>query len=152
MNRALSRIFLVKHLQGAEATDLEVASARRVGAAAMRALPPDRLARKRDLGRTFPAFHLSRKRVISNEAGRCNSFLVRLSVESNTPLHWRRRGVCFRRCAGLRFSSEGGALLIRGGRLMTRYFGQPWPTVASPRPEAWLPLIFSSRNRARDYF
>lgn len=55
-----------------------------------------------------------------------------------------------RRCAGLRFSSEGGALLIRGGRLMTRYFGHPWPTVASPRPERWLPFMFSSLNQARD--
>jgi hypothetical protein len=48
-----------------------------------------------------------------------------------------------RRCAGLRYSSEGGALVIRGGRL-SRLIAQPFPDMRSPRPEPWLPLVFSS--------
>jgi hypothetical protein len=39
-----------------------------------------------------------------------------------------------RACAGLRYSSEGGALLIRWGATMSRF----------PRPGAWLPHMFSS--------
>lgn len=52
-----------------------------------------------------------------------------------------------RTCAMLRYSSEGGALLIRGG-LVSRLLGQPFPTASSPRPELWLPLVFSSLDQA----
>ena len=52
-----------------------------------------------------------------------------------------------RTCAMLRYSSEGGALLIRGG-LVSRLVGQYFPDVSSPRPEPWLPYIFSSPKDA----
>lgn len=52
-----------------------------------------------------------------------------------------------RKCAGLRYSSEGGALLFRGG-ILSRLFGQPVGAVSSPRPEPWLPLVFSSPAQA----
>jgi hypothetical protein len=52
-----------------------------------------------------------------------------------------------RTCCTLRYSSEGGALLIRGG-LVSRLLGQPFPDVSSPRPELWLPNIFSSPREA----
>jgi hypothetical protein len=48
-----------------------------------------------------------------------------------------------RKCAELRYSSEGGALLIGGG-LLSRLLRQPFPDVSSPRPEAWLPYMFTS--------
>ena len=52
-----------------------------------------------------------------------------------------------RTCCTLRYSSEGGALLIRGG-LVSRLLGQPFPDVPSPRPDLWLPNIFSSPRDA----
>ncbi len=41
----------------------------------------------------------------------------------------------------LRYSSEGGALLIRGGRL-SRLLRMEVPDMSSPRPELWLPYVF----------
>jgi len=55
-----------------------------------------------------------------------------------------------RRCAGLRYSSEGGALLIRCGGLLSRLLGQPPGPVSSPRPEPWLPFVFTSLDQAAD--
>ena len=52
-----------------------------------------------------------------------------------------------RECAGLRYSSEGGALLLRGGPI-SRLLRLPIPDVSSPRPEPWLPLVFSSPSDA----
>lgn len=52
-----------------------------------------------------------------------------------------------RRCAGLRYASEGGALLIRCRGILSRLFGEPGP-VPCPRPEPWLPLVFSSPEQA----
>lgn len=56
-----------------------------------------------------------------------------------------------RRCARLRYSSEGSALLFRGG-ILSRLFGQPVGPVSSPRPEPWLPYVFSSPDRAAAIF
>ena len=48
-----------------------------------------------------------------------------------------------RMCAKLRYSSEGGALLIRPGRIL------PWlDTVRSPRPELWLFYVLTSLEAA----
>jgi hypothetical protein len=46
-----------------------------------------------------------------------------------------------RRCAGLRYSSEGGALIIR-----SRLFGR----ARCDRPDLWYPLVFSSPTQAGD--
>ena len=54
-----------------------------------------------------------------------------------------------RRCAELRYSSEGGALLMRGG-MLSRILGRPIRSVSSPRPEPWLPFVFSSLDQALD--
>jgi hypothetical protein len=54
-----------------------------------------------------------------------------------------------RTCAGLRYVSEGGALLIRGGRI-SRLLGAYVPDVPSPRPEPWYPYVFSSPAEAAD--
>jgi hypothetical protein len=55
-----------------------------------------------------------------------------------------------RRCAELRYSSEGGALLIRGG-IMSRILRQPFPAFSSPRPESWFPHVFTSLDDAIDF-
>jgi hypothetical protein len=52
-----------------------------------------------------------------------------------------------RRCAGLRYSSEGRALLFSGGTL-SRLFGEPVGPVSSPRPEPWLPFVFTDLDDA----
>jgi hypothetical protein len=48
-----------------------------------------------------------------------------------------------RECAGLRYSSEGGALVMRGGPL-SRLLRMHVPDMSSPRPEPWLPYVFAS--------
>jgi hypothetical protein len=53
-----------------------------------------------------------------------------------------------RRCAGLTYSSEGGALMIRGG-VISRLLRHPFPDVPSPRPDPWTPLVFSSPGQAK---
>ena len=48
-----------------------------------------------------------------------------------------------RTCCTLRYSSEGGALVMRGGpisRLLRRFV----PDESAPRPESWIPYVFSS--------
>src|SRR5215472_2854183 len=54
-----------------------------------------------------------------------------------------------RECAGLRYSSEGGALVMRGGPI-SRLLGRPVPDIPSPRPEPWLPYVFASPLDAVD--
>ena len=54
-----------------------------------------------------------------------------------------------RTCAMLRYSSEGSALLIRGG-MLSRILGRPFPDVSSPRPEPWLPYVFTSFEQAME--
>jgi hypothetical protein len=49
-----------------------------------------------------------------------------------------------RKCNGLRFASEGGALLIRPRGTLRLIFG----TGHSPRPESWLPYVFTSTEEA----
>jgi hypothetical protein len=51
-----------------------------------------------------------------------------------------------RTCAGLRYASEGGALLIRSRRVMGRLLG----VGRSPRPEPWEPLIFTRPEQAAE--
>ncbi len=53
-----------------------------------------------------------------------------------------------RRCAGLRYSSEGTALMYRSG-VVSRIFGMPCAATKCPRPDAWLPYVFSSPEAAR---
>jgi hypothetical protein len=52
-----------------------------------------------------------------------------------------------RSCARLRYSSEGGALVLRGGPI-SRLLGLPCPDARSPRPEPWLPYVFTSIEQA----
>lgn len=54
----------------------------------------------------------------------------------------RSRWKC-RACAGLRYASEGGALVFRPRGLLARC--GPWP--AHERPESWLPEILNSREQ-----
>jgi hypothetical protein len=54
-----------------------------------------------------------------------------------------------RTCAMLCYSSEGSALLIRGG-MLSRILGRPFPDVSSPRPEPWLPYVFTSFEQAME--
>ena len=51
----------------------------------------------------------------------------------------RSRWQC-RACAGLRYASEGGALLIRSGGMIGGLFG----VGRSDRPDPWYPYVFSS--------
>src|SRR5271154_1030063 len=53
-------------------------------------------------------------------------------------ISWRCRS-----CARLRYSSEGGALVLRGGPI-SRLLRYPCPDLSSPRPESWLPYVFTS--------
>ena len=52
-----------------------------------------------------------------------------------------------RACAGLRYASEGGVLVLRG-RGVSRLLGQPVPDLASPRPEPWLPYVLTRPEEA----
>lgn len=52
-----------------------------------------------------------------------------------------------RKCAQLRFASEGGALLIRHRGWIARFHG---PELRSERPEPWHPYIFSDPRDAVD--
>ncbi len=54
-----------------------------------------------------------------------------------------------RECARLRYSSEGGALVMRGGPI-SRLLGLRVPDESSPRPEPWLPYVFASPLDAAD--
>lgn len=49
-----------------------------------------------------------------------------------------------RPCAGLRYSSEGGALWIRGRGAIARMFEAALGPCHSPRPELWLPYVITS--------
>jgi hypothetical protein len=49
-----------------------------------------------------------------------------------------------RPCAGLRYSSEGGALVLRSRWAFFRALETAYGRSRSPRPEPWLPLVFSS--------
>jgi hypothetical protein len=55
---------------------------------------------------------------------------------------WRCRS-----CARLRYSSEGSALLFRGGRI-SRLLRHPCPDLRSPRPDPWLPCVFTDIDQA----
>ena len=48
-----------------------------------------------------------------------------------------------RSCCTLRYSSEGGALVMRGGPI-SRLLGQFVPDESAPRPEPWVPYVFAS--------
>jgi hypothetical protein len=50
-----------------------------------------------------------------------------------------------RECAQLRYSSEGRALVLSGGPI-SRLLKHPCPDLSSPRPDSWLPHVFTSIN------
>jgi hypothetical protein len=54
-----------------------------------------------------------------------------------------------RSCAGLRYASEGGALVSRGGPI-SRLLRMPCPDMRHPRPEPWLPYVFTSPEEAAE--
>jgi len=49
-----------------------------------------------------------------------------------------------RSCAGLRYSSEGSALVLRGRGFWFHALEAEYGTSRSPRPERWLPEVFNS--------
>jgi hypothetical protein len=53
-----------------------------------------------------------------------------------------------RSCARLRYSSEGGALVLRG-RTISRLLRYPYHDLSSPRPESWLPYVLTSIHDPR---
>lgn len=55
-----------------------------------------------------------------------------------------------RRCAGLRYSSEGGALVSHGRGVIARLFEQRFGPVRSRAPERWFPKVFSSPFEAAE--
>ena len=59
----------------------------------------------------------------------------------------RRTDWCCRSCNRLRYSSEGGALVSRGGPI-SRLLRIPCPDMHHPRPEPWYPYVFSSPEDA----
>jgi hypothetical protein len=60
----------------------------------------------------------------------------------------RKIGWRCRSCARLRYSSEGGALVLRGGPI-SRLLRYPVPDVSSPRPEPRLPYVITSIDDPR---
>ena len=52
-------------------------------------------------------------------------------------------------CARLRYSSEGGALVHRSRWVFARLVEQQFGPCCSPRPEPWLPYIFTSIDDPR---
>jgi hypothetical protein len=55
----------------------------------------------------------------------------------------QRCGWQCRKCARLRYSSEGGALVLRGGPI-SRLLRMEFPDMFSPRPDPWCPYLFTS--------
>ncbi|MGD0957202.1 MAG: hypothetical protein ABR953_10295 [Candidatus Acidiferrales bacterium] len=53
-----------------------------------------------------------------------------------------------RQCAGLRYSSEGGALVLRGRGSWFRALEVEFGTTRSDRPESWYPYVFTSPHQA----
>jgi hypothetical protein len=53
-----------------------------------------------------------------------------------------------RTCAGVRYSSEGGALVLRSRWAFARLIEQRFGNCRSPRPEPWLPDVFTSPRDA----
>jgi hypothetical protein len=49
-----------------------------------------------------------------------------------------------RTCAGLRYASEGGALVLRSRGRWFRAIEMQYGLARSPRPESWYPYVFSS--------
>jgi hypothetical protein len=49
-----------------------------------------------------------------------------------------------RKCAGLRYASEGGALVLRSRGNWFRALEMKYGTTRSDRPEPWYPCVFSS--------
>ena len=49
-----------------------------------------------------------------------------------------------RRCAGLRYASEGGALVLRSRGSWFRRLEMEYGTTRSDRPEPWYPYVFSN--------
>ena len=64
-------------------------------------------------------------------------------TNSVTRSNWQCRS-----CAMLRYASEGGALVSRGRSSIARLFEQRFGLLCSPRPEPWLPYVFSSPRDA----
>jgi hypothetical protein len=56
---------------------------------------------------------------------------------------------CCRSCNRLRYSSEGAALVSRGGPI-SRLLRMPCPDMRHPRPEPWLPYVFTSPEEAAE--
>lgn len=61
------------------------------------------------------------------------------SVESCS---WRCR-----KCASLRYSSEGGALRLRGRGNFFRLLEMEYGSQSSPRPDVWYPEVYTSREQ-----
>jgi hypothetical protein len=61
----------------------------------------------------------------------------------------RSRWQC-RSCAGLRYSSEGGALVVRPGRGRLGDLFRAFGSCRRDRPEPWYPHVFSSPQRAAE--
>ena len=57
---------------------------------------------------------------------------------------WKCRG-----CAGLRYSSEGSALIHRSRWAFARLIEQQFGPCCSPRPEPWLPYVLTSIDDLR---
>lgn len=52
-----------------------------------------------------------------------------------------------RTCLGLRYASEGGALVIRGRGRFFKMIEMQFGTSRSPRPDLWYPEIYNSREQ-----
>ena len=55
-----------------------------------------------------------------------------------------------RRCAGLRYASEGGGLVHRGRGAIARLFEAALGPCRSERPEPWYPYVFTSPQEAAE--
>jgi hypothetical protein len=55
-----------------------------------------------------------------------------------------------RKCNGLRFASEGGAVIHRGRGAIARWLEAALGPCRSNRPESWLPYVFTSTEEAAE--
>jgi hypothetical protein len=55
-----------------------------------------------------------------------------------------------RRCAGLRYASEGGALVLRSRGSWFRALEMEYGTTRSDRPDPWYPYVFTSPQQASE--
>lgn len=87
-----------------------------------------------------PCCQVLRRALYGWEVDRCGRYTT-----SARTCSWQCRA-----CAGLRYASEGGALVSRGRGALARMFELAFGPCRHSRPEPWLPEVFTSPEEATE--